>query len=85
MTSRSILRCDSEYSVLYSLGLITEAFLYPNLDYKIIVMVTWTINAMNGALIKPDTISSKSLGIKCHIFCATCSYGSKQNRIILIY
>lgn len=29
------------------LGVITEAFLYPNLDYKIIVMVTWTINAMN--------------------------------------
>lgn len=48
MTSRSILRCDSEYSVLYPLGLITEAFLYPNLDYKIIVMVTWTINAMNA-------------------------------------
>lgn len=48
----STLRCDNEYSILYSLGVITEAFLYPNLDYNIIVMVTWTINAINGELIK---------------------------------
>lgn len=35
------------FCIHWILGVITEAFLYPNLDYKIIVMVTWTINAID--------------------------------------
>lgn len=35
------------FCIHWVLGVITEAFLYPNLDYKIIVMVTWTINAID--------------------------------------
>lgn len=35
------------FCIHWVLGVITEAFLYPNLDYKIIVMITCTINTID--------------------------------------